>query len=80
MNRSRTRKLDVGYFCWTCAYVFNGLRGATVKARLRKIASKFNAASNDSRSVQGYMHQGVSVLRMEKLDVQFGSVCEAEND
>ncbi len=80
MNESRTRKLDAGHISWTWTYLFNGLRGATDKARLRKIASQINAASNDSRSVQGYMHQGVSVPRMEKLDVQFGSVCEADGD
>ncbi len=80
MNKSRTDLLDVGQKSWTCTYLFNDLRGATVKARLKKKPFRINAASNNSRSVQGYMHQGVSVLRMKKLDVQFGSLKEAPDD
>ena len=83
--------LDVGYIGWTCPYVFNGLSSDDVKARLRRFANEIKPASDDSRSVQGFIHQGVSTARMEKLDAaersaarmsaQSGlSVCEAGND
>ena len=65
---------DVGYIGWTCPYAFNGLRSDDVKARLRRLANGINAASDDSRFVQGFIDQGVSMTQMEKLDAQGGSV------
>ena len=49
-------------------FSFNGLQGPSVKARLRRFANRIKPASNDSRSVQGFIHQGVSTVQMEKLD------------
>ncbi len=49
-------------------FSFNGLRGNVVKARLIRFVNEINPASDDSRSVQGFIHQGVSMIWMEKLD------------
>jgi len=69
MNRSRTDLSDVAQMSWTCPYVFNGLRGIIVKARLRRFVNGIKPASDDSRSVQGFIHQRVSTEQMGKSDV-----------
>ncbi len=60
-------------------FSFNGLRGNVVKARLRRFVNGIKPASDDSRSVQGYIRQEVSTVQMEKLDAQDGSVCEGRS-